>query len=587
MNKKIKQLSEYTWGLGIEHEMHIFHKPKKSNNNIKDFTIFDSYTVVERILEEKENTGLNLSYDDYMFLKSIPFEKSGRRCNNEWVIKMVPIEMPEIITSQPFCSIKNNRDLLNMVKDVVMYKEKLYNILMLDKETQELVKKYGSFSEYPFGMTRYLKCPINIKNNEYIFEKDKKKNDILLPEYNGSYHITLTLPYKESTSNKDFINMHKNYCNQLQWLEPLLLTAYFTGDEYAPGTLKTKTRGSFRVMIIGWGNFAGTDIRLLEKGIGRYAKTPIYWRKNLKFDDSNKLKPCYKPSPMALKENAITSLSSDFRTFGSTNPLRPEHRESGIGMTKPNGVEFRIFDHFSDKYIEHLLMLISLVAENSRVTPTKGYVYENKIWISTIHNIMKNGYKAHISKSYIDLLREKLGLEINTESIIAIDIFKQIYKELYDKNIYGDWSRIFHCNTFDKVKYFNEVNIFPEINKKGWQFAFMVKLNRDPKLLKKFNILSEKLNKSVSIKFRDFKIDVLEIFDKNWKDDIEDIAYFYESLRCNLSVCEIKDKHVKLIKNKNGTINKINVLFDIPMFKNFNNIIIEYFGEDLLQNVLF
>jgi hypothetical protein len=26
-------------------------------------------------------------------------------------------------------------------------------------------------------------------------------------------------------------------------------------------------------------------------------------------------------------------------------------------------------------------MLVSLVAENSRVTETKGYVYNNKIWI--------------------------------------------------------------------------------------------------------------------------------------------------------------------------------------------------------------
>ena len=29
MNKK-----QYTWGIGIEHEMHLFHIPKNINNNI-------------------------------------------------------------------------------------------------------------------------------------------------------------------------------------------------------------------------------------------------------------------------------------------------------------------------------------------------------------------------------------------------------------------------------------------------------------------------------------------------------------------------------------------------------------------------
>jgi hypothetical protein len=242
------------------------------------------------------------------------------------------------------------------------------------KRTQNLVSRYGKLSEHPFGMTRYLKCPQLVKNYKYIFEKNMSGKDILLPEYNGSYHITLTLPHKKDIKTKDFINIHKNFCNQLQWLEPLLLTSYFTGDEYSPGSLQERVRGSFRVMMIGWGNLAGTDIRLLNKGIGRYAKTPIYWRKNLHFKDINKLKPCYKPSPMALKEKAISSLSSDFRTFGSTDITRPLHRESGVGMMKPNGIEFRIFDHFSDIYIENLVLLISLVAENSRITKTNGYV---------------------------------------------------------------------------------------------------------------------------------------------------------------------------------------------------------------------
>ena len=40
--------------------------------------------------------------------------------------------------------------------------------MMLDKNTKKLVKKYGELSEYPFGMTRYLKYSLNNKNGSTI-----------------------------------------------------------------------------------------------------------------------------------------------------------------------------------------------------------------------------------------------------------------------------------------------------------------------------------------------------------------------------------------------------------------------------------
>ena len=568
-------VSKYNWGLGIEHEMHIFHKPLNNKNNIQDFILFDSKKAIDRIIENKQNGKNIISDDDYEFLKSVPFETSGRKCNDKWVIKRVPVEMPEFITWQPFCSYNKNRYLLNMTLSIVEAKKRFYDILMTDKLTKLYIKKYGELSEYPFGMTRYLKSSIEEKNGNYIFEKNKNGKEILLPEYNGSYHITFTLPYTDKTTNSEFIKMHKNFANQLQWLEPLMLCAYFSGDEYSPGSIKNRVRGSFRVMIIGWGNFAGSDVRLFNKGIGRYAKTPTYWRKNLNFEDVNKLKPCYKPSPAALKEKGITSLSSDFRTFGSTDPLRPEHRESGIGMTKPNGIEFRIFDHFSDKYITNLLMLVSLVAENSRVTQTKGYVYENKIWINALHDIMKHGYKTHLSIKYIKLLREKLGLKIKTSSIIAYDIFTEIYKELLEKNINGLWSKIFNPSNKNLTKNRYNSIIIPQINKKAWQFAFMVKLNRKQTLLHKFNLLSQYLNNIKNISFTTFKMAIVDIFGNNWINDIEDIAYFYETL-----------KYASIQKNKNGTIKNIKINYEIKFFQNFNNEIIDYFGEDIISNAI-
>ena len=570
-----KELLKYKWGFGIEHEMHIFHIPtKKQKGNIEDFILFDAHSAVERIFKDRERNKISITDDEYKFLKSVPFELSGRMCNNKWVIERVPVQMPEFITSKPFCSINDNRDLLNMTMEIVESKERFYKLILKDKTTQKLIKNYGEMTDYPFGMTRYLKCPKEEVRGKYIFSKNKEGKDILRPEYNGSYHITMTLPHKENISNSEFIKIHQNFANQLQWLEPLLLTAYFSGDEYAPGSIKKRVRGSFRVMIIGWGNLAGSDIRLFNKGIGRYAKTKTFWRENLKFEDVDKLKPCYKPSKMALAENAITSLSSDFRTFGSTNPERPEHRESGIGMTKPNGIEFRIFDQFSDKYIDSLVRLVSLVAENSRVTQTKGYVYKNKSWIKALHAIMRDGYKARISKSYIKLLREKLGLKIKTTSVVAYDIFKKIYEELWEKNIHGKWSMIF--NNMEKFNAHKVSSIIPQINKNAWQFAFMLKANRHPVLMRHFNFFSDCLNSQKSVSMAEFSELVVKVFGNNWKNDIEDIAYFYDSLFNNDG-----NKICNLVKNKNGSIKSITMKANIHHYDNFNESIMDYIGEGL------
>jgi hypothetical protein len=456
-----------------------------------------------------------------------------------------------------------------MATEIINDKDKFIELLRLNKDVIKLEEKYGRLIEHPFGMTRYLKYPIGKINNKYIFNKDKYGKDLLVPEYNGSYHVTFTLPYTDKTTNNEFIKMHQNFANQLQWLEPLMLSAYFTGDEFAPGSLK-RVRGSFRVMIIGWGNLAGSDVRLFDEGIGRYAKTQTYWRKGLKFIDSDKIKPCIKPSEAAKKEGAITSLSSDFRTFGSTDPERPWHRESGVSMTKPNGVEFRIFDHFRDEYIAHLILFISLVAENSRVKHTEGYVYENKVWIETLHNIMKDGYKAKLSKEYIKLLRNKLGLKIKTKSIIAVDVFKIILNELWEKNIYGKWSKIFHNNE-KSFSYYNSLKekilgYFPDINRKGWQFAFMMKLNRNKELLNKFNKLSN-IVKNSKINMDELKLIIIKVLGKNWINDIENIAEFYK---------KINIAHLSF--NENGTIHKIEFNKNIKVYFNFNKELELYFG---------
>ena len=122
--------------------------------------------------------------------------------------------------------------------------------------------------------------------------------------------------------------MHQNMANQIQWLEPLMMTAFFSPTPGAAGN-KDEPEGSYRVMTIGWGNFAGSDMRQPEKGVGRYADVEPYWRKNFDFFESDITMSCYPPNyKLKNGENefgqkrtmqaykGVSSFSSNIRSFG-------------------------------------------------------------------------------------------------------------------------------------------------------------------------------------------------------------------------------------------------------------------------------
>ncbi len=575
--KTLSEIQHLQWGFGIEHEMQIFHVPK-TNENIKDFILFDSKSATNRVIKLYEEGKIELTNYEYEYLRNMVFETSGRVCNKKFVIKPSPYEMPEFITWNPFCNYRKERFMYHLIKGARVVKLKFFDLLLKDPITKSLVDKYGELSEYPFGMTRYMTVPKTIDNGKYTFSYNKNKQRMIRPDYTGSYHLTFTLPYDDNTSEKEFIDMHINFGNQIQWLEPLMLVGFFSGDEFAVGSKEDRVRGSFRVMIIGWGNLAGSDIRLFgTKGIGRYAKTPNYWRKGLKLYESELLNPCIAPSPSALKELGITSLSSDLRTFGSRDPKRPEHRESGLPMNKPNGIEIRIFDNFDDLYLEYLVNYIGLIAENSRVTKTKGFVYKDKDWIEALHSIMKDGYMAELSEKYINKLRRKLGLKIETKSKNADIIFRTIYEELYNKNINGLWSKLFFSNDKTLKEYVkNEVDNIP-LNITSSILALLMKLNRHKNLLNNFNqlniLLNQKLESEKIILIKDFKKYVEKIFDKKWLKNVFDILHFYhyfEFINFNL--------------DKKDNIESFEKLKKIPLYENLNEEIKYFFQQKMLNN---
>ena len=568
MNRK-----DFIWGIGIEHELHLFHIPN-GKDTIKDIIVFDAERGINRILDSYKKKKINLKKSDYEFLKSIPFELSGRTCNGKKVINKIPIKMPELITSYPFCKIDKMR-IKEAIEDISEFKEKLILLLKKDETTKNLIKEYGAIEEYPYGMTRYAKYG-TIKNNKYIFKNDGKTDKPkLYSDYTGSYHITLTLPHTDKTTNEEFIKIHKNFCNQFQWIEPLLLLGFFSGDESAPGSTKNKIRGSYRIMNLGWGNMAGSDVRLFDEGIGRYAKTKLYWREKFDFDGLDNLKPCIKPSPYAKKEGGITSYGTDLRTFGDNSKGM---RVSGYPMNKPNGIEIRIFDNFSSKKIISLMTFLFLLIENSFNTDANSYVYENKVWINEIQNIMKYGYTAKINKKYIELIENKLNITIKYQE--NENLYNCLLESLYNKNKNGFYFKLLRMYDFKKTN--NKIlggikKYYMNINQKSWELAFLLKLNRNENILVKFNQFLKIIEYLEKINYEKIKNLITISLGDNWINDVDNILIFL--------------KYLKFINYKNINFKKNMIKINFEYFKQFNNKIInllimdQHLGPEREENI--
>jgi hypothetical protein len=498
------------------------------------------------------------------------------------ILKRIPIRMPEFITRSPFSDIDEHKTIENYFNQLMEKEATFEKIMEKDPNVYNFIKNKFKLVQYPFGMCSNIRI-----RKDYLSNNFDLINEIYR-DYVGSFHYTITLPFekKESYTEKDqekFRDMHYNFGAMFQWMEPLLLAAYFSCDQEAMGTKKKRIRGSFRVARVGWGNFAGSDMRKRTTGIGRYADILPYWRKNFKFDESEIVDECMPRNPKLERDEpqSVSSFSSNIRTFGPTDPKNPRNRISGAKMMIPNGMEIRIFDHFPTIHLLSLLQIIILIAANSVTTTVKDFVYEDKEWITTLQQIMLQGWKYNVSDLFIQKLKNVLGLKAaKLKSSRAYDVLCGIVDELYNKNkdsdivfmMYGQLKKPF----------------IPSINKYSWDFAFMLKLLKDKDLYKKYLIFIDKIidEKDVSV----FKKMVVEVFGDNWKSNADDILWFFAGK--NLLSLEKNEMKFKINKRlMQEFITKENIALEIkiilsqkPIFAiNTNKNKNSFFSKDIVK----
>jgi len=203
-------------------------------------------------------------------------------------------------------------------------------------------------------------------------------------------------------------------------------------------------------------------------------------------------------------------------------------------MKKPNGIEFRIFDHFHGQHLQTLLLFLVLVSENSRKHQTKKYVYQNKTWIDTVHKIMKEGYSAQLSKTYIKDLEEQLHIKIKPKSYQASTIFEEVFQILFKKNIHGLYTQLLlglhHAPSTTRLLK-NQMSGFSSINYEAWNFALLLKLNRHPLDHKRFQELLSSLESFDYISLEELESCIGKHLGKSWKKDTVKFAQFFPRIR--------------------------------------------------------
>jgi hypothetical protein len=512
------RLKNMMWGMGLEHEVQYFYLPVSADTDKKypasEIVLFKSLKPAQNL----PKTSKIITESEKNLLSTVVYEKTGRKCMGKVILERIPAFMPEFITGDPFSSMEDPKTIENYYLQL-MEKEAIFEKIMeKDPTVYNFIKNKFRIVQYPFGMCSNIRLRKNYKGDS------PELRDKIYRDYVGSFHYTITLPFekKEAYTEKDqekFRNMHYNFGAMFQWMEPLLLAAYFSCDQEAMGTKKKKIRGSFRVARVGWGNFAGSDMRKKTTGVGRYADIKPYWRNNFQFDESEIVDQCSPRNPGLEEDQAVSSFSSNIRTFGPPTPNKPKNRVSGAKMTIPNGVEIRIFDHFPTIHLLSLLQIIILIAANSTTTTVKDFVYEDKEWITTLQQIMLQGWKYNVSDLFIQKIKNVLGLQVvKFKSRRAYDVLCGLVDALYEKN--KDSDIVFMMYGALKKPF------IPSINKHSWDFAFMLKLLKDKDLYKRYLIFIDKIIDETDVSV--FKKKVVEVFGDDWKNNADDILWFLE-----------------------------------------------------------
>jgi hypothetical protein len=337
------------------------------------------------------------------------------------------------------------------------------------------------------------------------------------------------------------------------------------------GSTTIHPRASYRILLSGWGQPGGSDVRKFNDGLTRKVNIPLYWREGMKYPGMEKTKkycanPDIKYDPKYVDpDRDLFDMGGDFRTPSGTHDDNWSKRDRFKG--KNYGVEMRILDYFPPKHMISLIRFMVFLVENSRNIPNEMYVYEDKDWIDTMHSVFKDGWRARLTEGYIDKLEKVLKLKFHKKPKRLDAFWEILLKKLYKKNHEG-----FYVTQLLPEYYDNDGMLDTKItrqpplekrnpNKESLDFAILLKINDSDKLKKQIikTFQSLPINKKLKLDFIEKKYK--KYMPVNWKNNLKDLIYFLEERDC-LKINEDNDCFIDTIEISKNQHYRIEVLME-------------------------
>jgi len=358
----------------------------------------------------------------------------------------------------------------------------------------------------------------------------------------GSFHISITFPYdNEKLSNTEYI---RNYTNRVfnglkvvRVIEPLFFSM-IGGSDFGSVGKPIHAEGSSRQAYNG---FANIGVTKLNDDTKRNWSYPKHGRgSSLSFN-----KKIYEKCG-GKEENAIADILP--KTFSNV----PRQTKS---------VEFRFLDAFFAGNLYDTVKVLMLAMQHGENVPGIQDSRENDFWNDTTAEIIMEGWNARLPKGYLQLIKDKLNLDIPVKNDMRADIvFQNVVDKLWEKNKNGDWMRIMF-DEYSKPKVMN-------LNRYNWDIQFRHKYVNEPEFTSYINNIIMTLSKIdatesggwIKVKFDNTKITFRDVILDNTTygldmgvEDSEDILFLLERINA-----------IKIKKNLSGHIDMIKVNFTDP-----------------------
>jgi len=441
--------SEIYWGLGIENELYLEfeNKIEITENFFLNNHKRERYSV--NYYSNYKNEIINILFEEYLkinkdIIKKIPLlinshsfldtdiknqpkklytklcEENPKFCgktllenileyNNE-LKKTYKIEWLFDGDTIEFTTINfYNTKLIDIIKELNLYKKKFITNLQIFQKENKLFEKYGliKFMEKNYAFGIHL---TNI-NNIGIFN-------------NGTLHYNITLPTllnkKKIVDYQKFINIHKEAIKIIQWFEPFLIGIYNTSDPFSILKLNENIQNKINLYI------SSSSQRC---AISRYIGIGTY--------DSDKMeKGKILSIPITNFNNYKNWWYNKFHENSVYSKLENLGLDINFNKNYNHGIELRIFDYIFDNLLlkesfEFIIYLMDYILENDLNNNIINPIYDD-LWNNITFKIIKDGKNTILTQNEIEFY-EKL-LNINIKNLLSTknnNNIKNIYYSIY------------------------------------------------------------------------------------------------------------------------------------------------------------